>query len=433
MRLRRILSFVIGVMVIAGVAWYAMTPQQQRERTSGRRGSQTGPVPVLVAAVRKDDVPVYLDGIGTIKALNTVTVRAQVDGQLIKVAFREGQDVTRGYVLAQIDPRTYQATLDQAIAKKAQDEALLANAKLDLERYQRLQATNAGSKQQADTARSLVAQLTAQVQSDQAAIESAQTYLGYTTIVSPIDGRSGLRLVDQGNLVRASDSTGIVVITQIKPIAVTFNLPQQQLARVNKAFAAGPLSVEALAPDGKTVADRGSLQVIDNQVDVTTGTVRLKAEFPNPELQLWPGQFINVRLLVETLKGVNVIPTAAVQRGPQGPFVYVVDADNKVAVRQVTTTQQDDVRTVVASGLEVDEKVITTGFMRLTNDTRVSVQTGEAQAAPVAPPTRERRRRRNGQETPEAGGIGPSAPEATPRPGGSNPRRRSDNPSGAAQ
>lgn len=430
MRLRRILSFVIGVMVVAGVVWYAMTPQQQRERTSGRRGGpQVGPVPVLATAVRKDDVPVYLDGIGTIKALNTVTVRAQVDGQLTKVAFREGQDVTRGYVLAQIDPRTYQATLDQAVAKKAQDQALLANAKLDLERYQRLQATNAGSKQQADTARSLVAQLTAQVQSDQAAIESAQTYLGYTTIVSPIEGRSGLRLVDEGNLVRASDSTGIVVITQIKPIAVTFNLPQQQLARVNKAFAAGPLPVEALAPDGKTVADRGTLQVVDNQVDVTTGTVRLKAEFPNPELQLWPGQFINVRLLVETLKGVNVIPTAAVQRGPQGPFVYVVQPDNRVAVRQVTTSQQDDVRTVVASGLEVDEKVITTGFMRLTNDTRVSVQTGEAQTQPVAPPPRERRRRRGGQETPEAGGIGPPAPETAPP----QPGRRSDNPSGAAQ
>jgi multidrug efflux system membrane fusion protein len=305
------------------------------------------------------------------------------------VNFKEGQDVQRGFVLAEIDPRTYQAQYDVAVATKAKDEATLANARMDLERYTRLAASNAGSKQQADTQKALVAQLDAQVQGDQATIDNARTMLSYTKIQAPIDGRTGLRLIDEGNLVQANDTNGIVVITQIRPISVLFNLPQQQFPQVNAAFAKGPLDVDAIAADGKTRIDRGKLQVIDNQMDQATGTVRMKAEFPNAELQLWPGQFVNVRLLVDTLRQVVVVPTAAVQRGPQGTFVYVVGDDSKVAVRPVTVTQQDDTQAVISEGMKAQERVVTSGFTRLSNGTRVAVQQSEGQpqdAAPAAAP-----------------------------------------------
>jgi multidrug efflux system membrane fusion protein len=384
MKLGRILPTLVGVAVVVAVGAYVMHGAQQKEQKQKRaKAFQDQPAPVLVATAKTSDVPIYLDAVGNTKALNTVTVRPQVAGQIMKIGFREGQDVERGFVLAEIDPRTYQAQLDQAVAKKAQDEATLANARIDLERYTKLVAANSGSKQQADTQKALVAQLEAQVQSDGAAIDNARTMLSYTKITAPIDGRTGIRLTDEGNLVQAGDTTGIVVITQIKPISVLFNLPQQQFPQVNKAFAQGPLAVDAIGADGKTTIDRGTLQVIDNQMDQSTGTIRMKAEFPNPQLQLWPGQFVNVRVLVETLKGVVVVPVAAVQRGPNGTFVYVVDADSKAVVRAVTVGQQDDVSAVISDGLKADEKVVTTGFTRLSNGTRVRVQPAEGQAAPA--------------------------------------------------
>ncbi|HKU94056.1 MAG TPA: efflux RND transporter periplasmic adaptor subunit, partial [Vineibacter sp.] len=346
--------------------------QQQAQRPTGRPGGDR-PVPVLAAAAQVADVPVYLDGVGTTKALNTVTVKPQVDGKLIKVSFKEGQDVPRGYVLAEIDPTTYQAQLDQAMALKAQHQAQLANARMDVERYGQLAKLNAGSQQQADAARAQVAQLEAQIKSDDGAIDNARAILAYTKVVAPIDGRTGIRQVDEGNIVRASDTTGIVVITQIKPISVLFSLPQQYLGQVNKAFGQGVLAVEALGVDGRTVIDRGTLQVVDNQVDQTTGTVRLKAEFPNADLQLWPGQFVAVRLLVSTLKQVVVVPTAAVQRGPNGPFVFVIQQDSTIAQRPVSVSQQDESRAVVANGLQSGEQVVTTGFARLANGARVSI------------------------------------------------------------
>lgn len=392
----------IAVLIMGAVALLLPQFNQQQRAGGGRsRGGAEGPVPVLVAEAKLADVPVYLDGVGTTKALNTVTVRPQIDGKLLSVGFKEGQDVTKGYVLARIDPTTYQAQYDQAVAKKAQDEAQLANARLDLDRYKRLAQTNAGPRQQADTQAALVAQLEAQVKSDQASIDNTKAILGYTDIVAPIDGRTGIRQVDEGNIVQASDTNGIVVITQLRPISIIFSLPQQQLMQVNKAFAQGPLEVRALGADNTTVVDRGMLQVVDNQVDPTTGTVKLKAEFPNANLQLWPGQFINVELLIDTLKQVVVVPTGAVQRGPTGTFVYVVQPENKVAMRPVTVTQQDETQSVIASGLQPPERVVTTGFARLTDGSRISISSGD-NSAPPANAGNSQRRRRDGA-SPEAG------------------------------
>ena len=387
MKLGRILPLAVGIAVVLAVGGYVVMGKQaeQQQKSKRARAFQDQPAPVLAARASTADVPVYLDAVGNTRALNTVTVRAQVGGQIVKIAFREGQDVKRGDVLAEIDPRTYQAQYDVAIAKKAQDEATLANARLDFDRYSRLAASNSGSKQQADTQKALVAQLEAQVQGDTAAIDNARTMLSYTRIIAPIDGRIGLRLVDEGNYVQAGESTGIVVITQIRPIAVLFNLPQQQFSQVNKAFTAGPLAVDALAADGSTKLDNGTLQVIDNQMDQTTGTIRMKAEFPNPDLQLWPGQFVNIRVLVETLNQVVTVPTAAVQRGPSGTFVYVIDAESKVAVRPITIAMQDDARAVISDGVKAQEQVVTTGFTRLSNGTRVRVQAGEGEAPDAAP------------------------------------------------
>jgi multidrug efflux system membrane fusion protein len=377
---RRIIVTLLGGLVIAGVAAVYFAPWQPvaqqaawpKRKGGGGPGSPDA-IPVVAVNARLDNVPVYLDGVGTARALNTVTVKPQVDGRLLNVLFTEGQDVPKGFVLAKIDPTIYQAQYDQAVAKKAQDEATLANARLDLERYMRLAATNAINKQQLDTQRALVAQLEAQVKADVAAIENARAILSYTDVVAPIAGRTGIRLIDEGNLVKASDTSGIVVITQLQPISVFFSLPQQVLPELNRGLAEGVLPVAALGADSKTVLDRGKVVVIDNQVDQTTGTVRIKGEFPNDRLQLWPGQFVNIQLLIDTLRQVVVVPTAAVQRGPAGPFVYVVKDDSTVGMRSVTITKQDDREAVLGSGVRPGDRVVTTGFARLTDGTRVAV------------------------------------------------------------
>lgn len=395
-RRRALTVAIVAVAVLGGAAavWSQIQrPQQIRPSRGGFAGD--GPVPVIAALTKRADVPVTLDGVGTIRALNTVTVRAQVEGKLLQVSFKEGQDVKRGDVLARIDPTTYKAQLDQAVAKKAQDEATLANAKIDLDRYTRLVASNSVARQQLDTQKATVSQLEALVNLDQAAIDNARAVLQYTTITAPLDGRTGIRLVDEGNIVRGADATGIVVITQLRPISVLFTLPQQQLGDVTAALARGSPTVEVFGPDNKTVIETGTLQVVDNQVDQTTGTIKLKAEFPNQNLRLWPGQFVNVRLLVDTLKQVVVSPTAAVQRGPNGTFVFVVQPDNTVAVRPVTVSQQNETQAVIASGLQPDERVVTTGFARLTGGSDVAVTNADQVPAPgsepAAAPRRERR------------------------------------------
>lgn len=377
----------ITLAILGGLGYFGWTVwHQQPQQANGRNQRPDLPVPVLAATPRIQDVPVYLDGVGAIRALNTVTVRSQVDGKLIAVKFTEGQDVKKGDVLGEIDPALYQATYDQAVAKKAQDEAQLANQRIDLTRYEQLAASNAGSKQQADTQRALVAQTEALVKADQAAIDNAAATLSYTKIVAPLSGRAGLRQVDQGNIIHASDTTGLVVITQLQPIAVWFSLPQQQIMRVNAAASKGTLAVDVFGNDGITVIDTGKLTGIDNQVDQTTGTLRLKAEFPNANYQLWPGQFVNVRLRVETLMQALVVPTSAVQRGPIGTFSYVIGEDNVVAAKPVTVTQQNEHDAVIASGLSPNDKVVTTGFANLSDGSKVVVgrddQTPSADLAP---------------------------------------------------
>lgn len=404
---RRTVSIAIALLIVGGLGYLAWGYLQQT-RTAATRSRPDLAVPVLAAAPKVQDVPVYLDGVGTVKALNTVTVRAQVDGKLLAVNFREGQDVKAGDVLAEIDPAIYQAQYDQAVAKKAQDEALLSNARIDLVRYEQLAASKAGPTQQADTQRALVAQYEAQVKQDQAAIDNAKTTLGYTKVVAPLSGRAGLRQVDQGNIVHASDTTGLVVITQLQPITVWFSLPQQQIVRVNGAAARGALAVDVFGNDGRTVADTGLLQGIDNQVDPTTGTVKLKAEFPNGRFQLWPGQFVNVRLKVETLTQVLVVPTAAVQRGPGGTFSYVIGADDVVTARPVTVVQQDENEAVVAKGLTVDDRVVTTGFANLADGVKVVVGKDDQTVAPDLAPRR--RQSKGGGERQGSKGSGQGQP-----------------------
>jgi len=411
---RRITVFFIAALVIAAVVGVYYMPHWQQTLAAvskgGRRGGPAAndPVPVLATAARLADVPVYLDGVGTAKALNTVTVRSQVDGKIVEISFKEGQDVPKGYVLAKVDPVTYQAAYDQTVAKKAQDEAQLANARLDLDRYTRLAATNAVNKQQLDTQRALVAQLEAQIKLDQAAVDNARAVLSYTDIIAPIAGRTGIRLVDAGNLVRSAEATGIVILTQLQPISVFFSLPQQNLPELTRGMAEGDLPVDALSSSGKGTLDKGKVMVIDNQVDQTTGTVKLRGEFPNNDLQLWPGQFVNVRVLIDTLRQAVVVPTAAIQRGPNGAFVYVLKQGNTVTVRPVTLTQQDDSRAVVATGLQAGEQVVTTGFARLTEGAQVAVSDAE-NAGQIAPAGQSRPDGARGKRGSEKGKGSPSA------------------------
>lgn len=402
MQRRTLFLLLIVIACGAGLAYWhpwsqtgAATAQAARA-ASGRRRDQAGPVPVSVAAARTQDVPVYLEGLGTVQAFNSVAVHAQVDGPLVQVLFHEGQDVKAGDVLARIDPRPYQAALDQATAKQRQDQATLANARADVVRYAKLAATAYASAQQLDTARSTVAQLEAQVAGDQASIDSARTQLSYATITAPSDGRTGLRQVDQGNIVHVGDAMPLTVITQLKPISVVFTLPQQVLPAVSAAMAGGMPEVLAMeqvdrgaeASTAATILDRGQLAVLDNQVDPTTGTIKLKATFPNPNLRLWPGAFVTVRLLARTDRGATTVPTAAVQRGPTGPYLYVVGTEKKAERRALKLGYQDEQIAEVESGVKPGESVVTDGAQRLTEGKEVAVAgpNGDAPAEAFAGP-----------------------------------------------
>ncbi|MGH8208884.1 MAG: efflux RND transporter periplasmic adaptor subunit [Steroidobacteraceae bacterium] len=329
------------------------------------KGDGNQEIAVATARAARSDVPVYLEGLGTVQAFYTVTVTARVDGELQKVGFVEGQTVKKGDLIGQIDPRPFQAALDQAIATRAKDVAQLASAKADLDRYELLAPQNLASKQTLDAQHALVAQLQAQIQGDQANIDSARTQLSYTTITSPIQGKTGIRRVDPGNNVRATDTNGIVVVTQVQPIAVIFTLPEEALPTLNRALEAGSVSVTALSRDGKEELDRGTIALIDNQIDQSTGTIRVKATFPNLHDALWPGEFINARVLVRTEHDALTVPSNAIQRGPNGMFTYVVRSDSTVEARPLKVGEESGALTIVTAGLEDGEQVVVSNQYRL--------------------------------------------------------------------
>jgi len=376
---------ILLVILAVLAAIFGLVKLRSGHKVSGKHDADAAPIPVATAQAKVADVPLTIDGIGTVQALNTVNIKPMVDGPLTEIHFREGQDVHQGEVLARIDQRTYQAAYDQAVAKKAQDEATLSNAQRDLARYDKLAKTQYTTAQQFDTQRATVAQTEALVRQDQAQIDTARTNLSYTTIVAPVDGRVGIRQVDIGNLVHGSDATPLTVLTTLRPISVVFTLPQQTLPDVVTAIEAargeGGAVVEALPQDGgdpgdtgapPKVLDRGRVSVLDNQVDQNTGTIKLKALFANPALRLWPGAFVNIRLFLRVDRGVVTVPTGAIQRGPQGAFVFTLD--NDLARRHpVVVARQDEQVAVVSGGLQTGQVVVTDGASRLTEGTHVHV------------------------------------------------------------
>ena len=375
---------IAGVLVVAVglAAWHWLGSRPPPAKTPPA-------IPVDVATVQRADVPVYLEGLGTVQAFYTVTVTARVDGQIDKVAFREGQDVRKGALLVQIDPRPYQAALGIAIATRAKDLAQLANAQRDMERYALLAPEDLASKQTVDTQRALIAQLTAQVKGDEAAIDNARTQLDYTTITSPIDGRTGIRLVDPGNIVHATDTAGMVVVTQLEPISVIFTLPEEAFGQLSAALARGPVPATALARDGAQELDTGTVELIDNQIDPTTGTIRVKAILPNKQRHLWPGEFVNVRVLAQTQHQVLTIPVSALERGPDGMFTYVVQGDSSIAVAPLTTGEQNGNIVVVEKGLAAGQQVVASNQYRLQPGSRVRANTAKVvktSASPAAEP-----------------------------------------------
>jgi multidrug efflux system membrane fusion protein len=383
MKKSRPILWIVIIAAVAGGGYYGWQRYQAAEAAKAQT-AQKGPprapaVPVSISPVQKADFPVYLTGLGTVQGFNTVQVRTRVDGQIDKIAFTEGQMVKQGDLLVEIDPRPFQAVLDQAKAKKSQDEANLANANLDLQRYTKL--GEFATRQQTDTQRSTVAQLTAQIAADEAAISNAQTQLDYTQVKSPITGVAGLRQVDIGNIVNASTQTGIVSIAQVEPITVIFTAPEDQLPYISEGQKSGELKVIAFTTDGKKTLAEGKLAVINNQVDTTSGTIRLKAVFDNKEHTLWPGQSVSTRLLVRTLKDATIVPDDAVQHSTNGLYAYTVSQDNKAEVHKIKVSYSIDGRSVVDEGLSPGQQVITAGQYKVQPGSLVS--TAVASSDPV--------------------------------------------------
>src|ERR1700712_1449873 len=383
----RTMRWVLLAALLVAVGYFGWQRFHGADRTaqadSAQKAAAAGnaAVPVTVATVEKTDFPVLLNGLGTVQGFNTVVVRPRVDGQIQQVAFKEGDLVKQGDLLVQIDPRPFQAALDQAKAKKQQDEANLANANLALQRFTKL--GEFATRQQTDTQRSTVAQLTAQIAADDAAIFNAQTQLDYTSVKAPISGIAGLRLVDVGNIVNASTQTGIVTIAQIEPIAVIFTAPEEQLPTINEEQSRQPLKVVAFTTDGKKQLSEGSLSVVNNQVDSTSGTIRLKAVFENKDHALWPGQSVSTRLLVKTLKDATVVPDDAIQHGNDGLYAYVVNADNKAELRKVKVGASVDGRTLIEDGLKPGERVIVAGQYKVQPGSVVTTKVANSDTAPA--------------------------------------------------
>jgi len=394
---RRTFGRLIAIAIVclfagAGAIWLLHRHGEQEERQAGSGMSKELPVPVTLGKAQRKDVPIYLDGLGTVQAFNYVTVRSRVDGQIVKVLFTEGQDVKAGDLLFQIDPAPYQAALDQSAAKKDQDEAQLSNMRLDMERYVKLIASGSVSAQTHDTQKSLVAQYEAAVKADQAAIDSSKVNLDYAKIRSPIDGRVGIRQVDIGNIVHASDSNGLVIVTQLKPIAVIFTLPETSLRLIQREQGDVAFPVLALARDNHTVIATGKLAVIDNQIDSTTGTIKLKAVFSNENLHLWPGLFVNARLLLETRKDGIVVPSSAVQRGPEGTFAFAVQEGQSVKMQPLKVAQMENGEALIDEGLKDGDIVVVDGQYKLRDGAHVkAIETEAASSKDAAPQKRKQR------------------------------------------
>ena len=350
---------------------------------------QAAAVPVTVAKVTADDFPVYLSGLGVVEPYDTVTVTSRVDGEVKQVRFKQGQMVKKDDVLIEIDSRPYQAALDQAVAKKAQDEATLKNAQLNLQRYSTLAEKDFASRQQLDTQQATVDQVTAEIKGDQAAIDNAQTQVSYCTIRAPLDGRTGFRLVDPGNIVHASSTTGIVTIVKLQPISVVFTAPEDDVPIINKALAAGDVPVAALSSDGRATLGEGHLALVNNQVDQASGSIRMKATFANEDNALWPGLSVSTRLLADTRKHVVIVPADAVLRGQDGPYAYVVDDANKAKLVQLKLAEEGESETVISEGLQPGQTVITGGQYRVQDGIAVAPTQAPAkaptQAAAAAP------------------------------------------------
>ena len=356
----------VAALIAAGVWAYFHRPPEPAGPGAGKRGGAGGmPVPVVAGIVLKKDIPIYLDGLGTVQAFNSVLVKSRVDGQIVKILFTEGQDVKTGDVLVEIDPSPFQAALAQAEARKAQDDAQLVNAQADQKRYQDLLARKVISSQQSETQDALVRQFAATGKADDAAIDAAKVQLEYTKITSPIDGRVGIRQVDVGNVIHASDTTGIVVITQLHPISLIFTLPEQNLSAIRKETTKDPMTVVAVDRNNHTTLAEGKLSVIDNMIDSTTGTIKLKATFQNEDLSLWPGQFVNARLLLTTRQGGTVVPASVIQRGPDSTYAFVIKEDTSVEIRPVAVEQIEDGQALIESGLTAGERVVVDGQFKL--------------------------------------------------------------------
>ncbi len=368
------------IALIGGIAVLALVGWRVAGSFHGAKKTASVAIPVAAMTIVPAEVPLYVTGLGTVQAYNTVTVRARVDGQLTDVRFDEGEDVKKGQVLAHIDSRSYEAALHNAEANLAKDEAALTNAKQDLVRYKQTAASGYTSTQRVDTQVATVNTLTAQVQADQATVENARVQLSYTTVTAPIDGRTGIRMVDAGNVVRAAETAGLVVITQVQPISATFTLPQSDLPRVAEAASKGTLAATAFSRDENVAFDQGNLELIDNQIDPASGTVRVKLTFPNAQRKLWPGQFINLRLQVGTVHDGIAVPARVVQRGDAGPYVYVIKTDDTVEVRPITARAEQNGQILVSKGLSAGDRVVVDGQLRLSPGAKVKVDMKAAAA-----------------------------------------------------
>jgi multidrug efflux system membrane fusion protein len=410
---------ILIVLILGALALFAYKRSKQtRDAAAQKTGMSQGrpgagmPVPIIAGTVTSKDVPIYLDGLGTVQAFNTVTVRTRVDGAVEKILFTEGQDVHAGDLLAQIDAAPFQAQVDQALAKKAEDEAQLNVARVNLKRDVNLLASKILSQQDYDTQQALVQQLEATVKADQANVENAQVQLAYTRITSALEGRVGMRQVDPGNIVHPSDTNGLVVITQLRPISVIFTLPEQNLAEIQLHGRAGErMQVLAVDRNNQQTLDQGQLAVIDNQIDTSTGTIRLKGTFPNTGLRLWPGQFVNARLLLTTRKAAAVVPAQVIQRGPEGAYAYVIRNDDTVAVQTVRVAQVEGGEALVEEGLQSGERVVVEGQYKLRPGAKVRIENGApGQGGRPAQGTRP------GQSGRPGGRPTPSGASASPNP-----------------